>query len=160
MAIESVKGDLFANRRDAQALAQGCNCRGSMGAGIAVGFKARYPDMFEEYRRRCKAVPRGFNPGDVFLWKADGRPWVFNLATQEDYWRSRATYENIERVLAAMRETADAENVRSIAMPRIGAGYGGLSWRKCRIIVERVFDGWEGTLYVYDEFIPEDTSSG
>ena len=127
-----------------------------MGAGIAVGFKERYPEMYEEYRRRCKATPREFNPGDVFLWKDDERPWVFNLATQEDYWRSRATYDSIEAVTTAMRHLADDEGIESIAMPRIGAGYGGLSWKKCRAIIERVFEGWAGTLYIYDEFVPED----
>jgi len=74
MAIEYVKGDLFRNRYKAAAIAQGCNCKGSMGAGIAVGFKERYPEMFEEYRRRCKAKPREFNPGDVFLWHFHERP--------------------------------------------------------------------------------------
>jgi hypothetical protein len=47
MPIESVSGDLFANRFRAQALAHGCNCRGSMGAGIAIGFRDRYPERAE-----------------------------------------------------------------------------------------------------------------
>jgi O-acetyl-ADP-ribose deacetylase (regulator of RNase III) len=155
MPVQYVSGDLFANRYQAQALGQGCNCQGSMGAGIAVGFKIRYPAMFEEYRRRCKANPREFNPGDVFLWKADDQPWVFNLATQEDYWRSRATYEAIEQTLAAMRDQADQAKIQTIAVPRIGAGYGGLSWKKVRAIIDRLFDNWSGTLYVYDEYVPE-----
>jgi O-acetyl-ADP-ribose deacetylase (regulator of RNase III) len=156
--IQWVSGDLFSNRYDAQAFAQGCNCKGSMGAGIAVQFKERYPDMYEEYRRRCKATPREFNPGDVFLWKAEDKPWVFNLATQEDYWRSRATYEAIEKVLEGMKGLADQESVASIAMPRIGAGYGGLSWKKVRAIIERVFGEWAGTLVVYDTYVKEDTN--
>lgn len=130
MAIQYVSGDLFANRFKADAFAHGCNCKGSMGAGIAVEFKARYPDMFEEYRRRCTTAPRQFNPGDVFLWKDPEKPWVFNLATQEDYWRARATYENVETCLSTMIAIADHESVHTIALPRIGAGHGGLSWKK------------------------------
>jgi O-acetyl-ADP-ribose deacetylase (regulator of RNase III) len=72
MVIHYVAGDLFANEHGAQALAHGCNCIGSMGAGIAVGFRERYPDMYEEYRRRCKAQPHLFNPGDCLLWKEVG----------------------------------------------------------------------------------------
>lgn len=155
MPVEYISGDLFANRFNAKALAHGCNCQGSMGAGIAVGFKQRYPAMYEEYRRRCKAKPREFNPGDVFLWKEEGKPWVFNLATQEDYWRSRATYENIERCLSNMKHIADEEGILSIAIPRIGAGYGGLSWKKVKAIIDQVFQSWSGTLYVYDEYIAE-----
>jgi O-acetyl-ADP-ribose deacetylase (regulator of RNase III) len=149
MPIHFVSGDLFANEHHVDAFGHGCNCRGSMGAGIAVGFRERYPDMYEEYRRRCKAVPRQFNPGDCFLWKASNSPWVFNLATQEDYWRSRATYEAVERALTAMRMQADAEGVRSIAIPRIGTGYGRLSWKKLRPILERIFADWSGDLYVF-----------
>lgn len=156
--IRYISGDLFANEHHAQALAHGCNCQGSMGAGIAVRFRQRYPAMYEEYRRRCKATPRQFNPGDVLLWKDEQQPWVFNLATQENYWRSRATYDTIERVFQAMRAQADAEGIASIAMPRIGAGYGGLSWPKVRAIIERVFGDWTGALYVYEAFIPAQES--
>ena len=159
MPIELVKGDLFANRFGAQALAHGCNCRGSMGAGIATGFRDRYPEMYAEYRRRCKSRPREFNLGDAFLWKADDKPWVFNLGTQEGYWRTRASYEAIEAALASMREQADREGVASIAVPRLGAGYGGLSWKKVRAVVEKVFADWPGTLYVYEEYAPESAAS-
>jgi hypothetical protein len=96
-AISYVSGNLFTNAYSAQAFAHGCTCAGSMGAGIAVGFRERYPTMYEEYRRRCKASPREFTPGDVFLWKDAAQPCVFNLAPQEHYWPSRATYEAVER---------------------------------------------------------------
>ncbi len=155
IAISYVSGDLLTNACRVQAFAHGCNCAGAMGAGIAAGFRARYPAMYKEYRRRCKATPREFNPGDVFLWKDADQPWVFNLATQENYWRSRATYAAVEQALAALWTLADTEGVRSIAMPRIGVGYGGLSWRRVREIVERVFSGWEGTLFVYEEYVPD-----
>ncbi len=155
MPIEFISGDLFANRFKAQALAHGCNCQGSMGAGIAKGFKERYPEMFEEYRRRCKTEPRKFNLGDVLLWKAEGRPWVFNLATQERYWHARASYEAIEIALKKMKQRANREGITSIAIPRIGVGYGGLSWKKVRAIIEQTFGEWEGTLYVYEEYVPE-----
>lgn len=154
MPIEFVAGDLFANAHSAMAFAHGCNCQGSMGAGIAVGFRERYPEMYEQYRARCKAKPREFNLGDAWLWKAEGQPWVFNLGTQEGTWRARASYEAIETALCRMREMADVEAITSIAIPRIGVGYGGLSWKKVRAIVERVFADWPGRLVVYDEFVP------
>jgi len=53
-----------------------------------------------------------------------------------------------------MREQADAEGIDRIAIPRIGVGYGGLSWRKVRAIVESVFGVWDGTLVVYEEYVP------
>jgi O-acetyl-ADP-ribose deacetylase (regulator of RNase III) len=127
MPIRFVSGDLFDNDHGVQAIAHGCNCQGSMGAGVAKTIRARYPAMYEEYRSRCEAEPRRFNLGDCWLSKADDPPWVFNLGTQEGYWRSRASYEAIETALKEMRRQADAEGITSIAMPRIGVGYGGLS---------------------------------
>ena len=159
MPIQFLSGDLFANDIDAQVFAHGCNCQGSMGAGIAKGFRQCYPEMFEEYRWRCKAKPRQFNLGDAWLWKADGQPWVFNLGTQEGFWRVRASYEAIETALEDMKKQAIKEKIASIAMPRIGTGYGGLSWKKVRAIVERVLGDWPETLYVYEEFVPAKANS-
>jgi O-acetyl-ADP-ribose deacetylase (regulator of RNase III) len=158
MPIKFVSGDLFDDAHHAQAFAHGCNCQGSMGAGIAKSVRARYPEMHEEYRRRCKAQPRQFNLGDCWLWKAGNQPWVFNLGTQEGFWRSRASYEAIETALRSMRQQADVEEINRIAVPRIGVGYGGLSWKKVRAIVKAVFGDWEGTLVVYEEYVPGDSS--
>ncbi|MBN1430571.1 MAG: macro domain-containing protein [Anaerolineae bacterium] len=155
MPVHYVSGDLFANHYHAEAFAHGCNCQGSMGAGIAVGFKQRYPTMYKEYRRRCKTEPRQFNLGDVFLWQENGQPAVFNLGTQEGYRRARAGYQAIETALQVMKDLADVHTIRSIAMPRIGVGYGGLSWKKVRDIIEHVFGDWPGTLVVYEEYVPE-----
>ena len=77
-----------------------------------------------------------------------------STGTQERFWHARASYEAIEEALAKMRELADAEGIRSIAMPRICVGYGGLSWRKVRAIVERVFGDWPGRLVVSQEYVP------
>jgi O-acetyl-ADP-ribose deacetylase (regulator of RNase III) len=153
MPIVAVSGDLFANRYHAQALAQGCNCQGSMGAGIAKQFRDRYPAMYEAYRQRCKAQPRRFNLGTCWLWKDPERPWVFNLGTQEGYWHSRASYEAIAICLRRMRQRANREQIGTIAMPRIGTGHGGLSWARVRAIVDRAFATWRGTLYVYEDYV-------
>lgn len=154
VAIEFISGDLFLNAHSAEAFAHGCNCQGSMGAGIAVGFRERYPEMFEQYRMLCKSTPRQFNLGDAWLWKESCKPSVFNLGTQEAVWRARASYDAIEAALTRMLHSADAEGIKSIAIPRIGVGYGGLSWRKVRAIIERVCGAWPGILFVYEEFIP------
>jgi len=81
------------------------------------------------------------------------------LGTQEGYWRSRASYEAIETALKEMRGQADSEGITCIAMPRIGVGYGGLSWKKVRAIVEAVFGDWRGTLVVYEEYVPSESAA-
>lgn len=80
------------------------------------------------------------------------------MTSFEDYWRSRASYDAIETALRSMREQADAKGVTRIAAPRIGVGYGGLSWKKVRAIIEAVFEDWRGTLVVYEEYVAGDSS--
>ncbi|HSA98453.1 MAG TPA: macro domain-containing protein [Candidatus Nitrosotenuis sp.] len=154
MPINFVSGNIFLNDHNVQAFAHGCNCQGVMGAGIAVRFKKEYPEMFNEYRRRCKAKPRQFNVGDAFLWKEKNKPFVFNLGTQEAPGR-HATYQAVEQALANMMSQVDAEGITSIAIPRIGAGYGGLKWEKVRKVIEKVFEEWSGNLFVYEGYQPE-----
>jgi O-acetyl-ADP-ribose deacetylase (regulator of RNase III) len=91
-----------------------------------------------------------------WLWQAHGQPCVFNLGTQEGIWRARASYEAIETALTSMRQQANRGDIMSIAMPRIGAGLGGLSWKKVRVVVEKAFADWPGILYVYEEYAPEE----
>ena len=151
MHVQYVTGDVFVNRVGAEALAHGCNCAGSMGAGVEVGFRERYPAMFEEFRRRCRAKPKEFDLGSVFLWREPGAPAVFNLGTQPRPGRG-ATYPVVEAALKALRAAADESGIRSVAMPRIAAGYGGLSWKKVRALIDSAFAEWPGTVYVYEEF--------
>ncbi len=110
--------------------------------------------MFNEYRRLCKAKPRQFNVGGAFLWKENGKPCVFNLGTQE-LPGPHATYPAVEKSLLNMISQADVEGITSIAVPKIGAGYGGLRWDKVRNLIERLFEKWSGDLFVYEDYEPK-----
>lgn len=79
MPVTFETGDLFSTA-EIGAFAHGCNCAGAMGKGIAVSFRERWPEMYEEYRRLCKAGD--FALGDVFVWEVGGEA-VFNLGTQK-----------------------------------------------------------------------------
>lgn len=137
-------GDLF-GCGDADALAHGCNCAGAMGAGIAVQFKKRWPDMFLEYKRRCE--DGSFAPGSVFLWERSS-PKVFNLGTQA-HWRVGATEAAVRDSVALMLRTAEAMSMRRVAMPRIGAGLGGLPWTKVESLLREAAAGSRVELAVY-----------
>jgi O-acetyl-ADP-ribose deacetylase (regulator of RNase III) len=122
MPLHLIEGDLF--ELDVPALGHGNNCRGAMGAGIAVEFKRRYPDMYRAYRKRCLAGD--FNLGDVFVWLAPDRV-IYNLATQPVPEPS-ATLDAIERSVRAALDDAEQRGIRRVGIPRIGAGLGGLAW--------------------------------
>lgn len=111
--------------------AHGCNCAGAMGKGIAVQFKKKFPKMYLEYKHMC--TNGEFNLGDVFLYNY-GKGYVFNLGTQTS-WKTKADIKAIEQSLNKMLKIATEQNITKIALPKIGAGLGGLDWRKVEDVI-------------------------
>ena len=149
MPASFLSGDLFAYP-GLDALAHGCNCAGAMGKGIAVEFRARFPQMYEEYKRRCKEGR--FRPGDVFEW-AEGAMTVYNLGTQAT-WRTKAKLGDVETALRTMVELASIRRVKRIGLPRIGAGLGGLDWSFVRDFISKLGDTTATELVVFESFDP------
>jgi O-acetyl-ADP-ribose deacetylase (regulator of RNase III) len=143
-----LKGDLF-RHPGLHALAHGCNCAGSMGKGIAVEFRKRFPVMYAKYKKRCEEGT--FKPGDVYMW-TDGAITVFNLGTQKS-WKTKATLPAVEEALGKMVALAESHGVRRVGLPRIGAGLGALPWEKVRGLLERVGQGTKVELVVFEEFV-------
>lgn len=131
MPIEYRFGDLFTS--DAQALAHGCNTKGLMGAGIALQFQNRYPEMFTDYRIKC--LTGQFVPGSYYAYKAPDGKIILNLATQT-YPGAFAKCEWIEASL--LRVLQDMPDLKTIALPTIGAGLGGLRWEEVQQTLQRV----------------------
>lgn len=142
MPIEYQTGDLFTT--SAQALAHGCNCKGVMGAGIALAFRRRYTGMFNGYRSMC--LNGNFQPGDYFAYSAPDGKIILNLATQV-YPGACAKVEWIESALTKVLE--DLPNLKTIALPQIGAGLGGLDWEDVKDMLERLANKTETLFIVY-----------
>jgi O-acetyl-ADP-ribose deacetylase (regulator of RNase III) len=102
---------------------------GSMGAGIAVEFRRRWPEMYAEYRRLYRSGE--LQPGGIHVFQASDRT-VDNLATQHGVYRGAARQEWVR---AAARAAAQLP-LEGLALPRVGAGLGGLSWPDVRAILE------------------------
>jgi len=147
MPVTFVEGDLFLSR--AQTLAHGVNCRGKMGKGIAVEFRRRFPDMYQEYRRRCHH--RLLKPGGYYLEKTTD-PWVLNLATQDRVGGAELAF--VASCLQLLAQQHDREGITSIAMPRIAAGLGGLVWQDVKELIQRVAGPLPITVVVYEDFVP------
>jgi O-acetyl-ADP-ribose deacetylase (regulator of RNase III) len=142
MPIEYVTGDIF--ETDAQTIAHGCNTRGRMGAGIALEIRRRHPAMFQQYRRLC--YKRLFRPGEYFLWK-ESTPWILNLATQGDTLGAKP--EILQRCFEDFCRYYAYEGITSLALPRVGAGLGGLEWDEVRELMERAWGGLPISVRVY-----------
>lgn len=127
------EGNIF-NLQGIKNYAHGCNCAGAMGKGIAVQFKEKFPKMYIEYKRLCKEGL--FSLGDVFTYKYDNGT-VFNLGTQAT-WKTKAEINAVENAFIKMLVYASQHNVAKIALPKIGAGLGGLNWNDVKAVIDRV----------------------
>jgi O-acetyl-ADP-ribose deacetylase (regulator of RNase III) len=145
LPLEQRQGDLFADKT-ISALAHGCNCAGSMGRGIAVEFRKRWPAMYDAYRAECKAGR--FRPGTVFVWDGPDTT-IFNLATQP-FPGPSARPDFIHDSLKEAARIAESRSISLMGMPRIGAGYGGLEWAEVKRILDAVGTETEVVLAVYE----------
>ncbi len=133
--IETTKGNLLEAPVDA--LVNTVNTAGIMGRGIALQFKQAYPRMFAAYEAACKA-------GEVRLGRmhvfdigglAGGPRWIINFPTK-GHWRTRSRMQDIEAGLADLVATIRRLGIRSIAIPPLGCGNGGLDWGEVRPRIE------------------------
>lgn len=117
------RGDLFLSQ--AQTLVNTVNCAGIMGAGVALEFKQRFRAMYEDYVRRCR---RGeLRLGQPYLFKDLVGPWVLNFPTKQ-HWRSASNLDDIVAGLEYLRAHYREWGIRSLAVPPLGCGQGGLDW--------------------------------
>lgn len=140
MTIKFENGDLFSS--GAEALVNTVNCVGVMGKGVALEFKRRWPENFKFYKKHCET--KWLRPGRVLvfdrggMFAGDSVRYVFNFPTK-DHWRSKSNMGFIDTGLDSMMEEIERLSVRSIAMPPLGCGNGGLEWDEVRpLIVEKV----------------------
>ncbi len=99
-----------------------------MGKGIAVMFKQRFPKNMTEYANACKAGT--VVTGKVFVTETCelmGSRWIFNFPTKQ-HWRHGSRMEWIETGLIDFRQFILDNQVKSIAIPALGVGSGGLDW--------------------------------
>lgn len=146
-------GDIF-SIDEVTSYAHGCNCQGKMGRGIAVQMRKKFPKMYEIYHQLC--IEEEFRPGDIFVHNY-GNGYVFNLATQE-HWNipgKLAKLEHIDSSMRKMMEYALENNIKSIALPKIGAGLGGLNWDDVKEVIERISGEYQSVdLYVVENYKP------
>jgi O-acetyl-ADP-ribose deacetylase (regulator of RNase III) len=132
--IRFLQGDIL--QAKAEALVNTVNCVGVMGRGIALQFKNVFPANFRVYEAACR---RGeVQPGRMFVvdtGKLTGPQYIINFPTKR-HWRGKSRIEDIEAGLGALVDEIRARNIRSIAIPPLGSGLGGLNWSEVRPLIE------------------------
>src|SRR3990172_6678858 len=135
--IQNATGNLL--EAEAEALVNTVNCVGFMGKGIALQFKQAWPENFDAYAKACKAGE--VRPGRMFIWET-GRminpKFIINFPTKRD-WRGKSRIEDIKSGLRALIVDVRRLGIRTIAVPPLGCGNGGLDWRAVRPLIEAAF---------------------
>lgn len=126
--IQFQTGNIFDSK--AEALVNTVNTEGVMGKGIALQFKNLFPLNYKEYRKICKAGQLAV--GQLLVVKdtsllSGGDKWIINFPTKTT-WRKPSEYSYIEEGLQELVKVIQEKNIRSIAIPPLGAGNGGLEW--------------------------------
>jgi len=132
--IEYKQDDIL--RADFEALVNTVNCVGVMGRGIALQFKKAFPQNFKAYATACKNEE--VQPGRMFVFKTGQLTYphyIINFPTKR-HWRGASRIEDIDAGLQALVETIGQYEIRSIAIPPLGSGLGGLNWSEVKSRIE------------------------
>ena len=140
--IRYTKGNLLEANSDA--LVNTVNCVGVMGKGIALQFKQAFPENYEKY---CQACERGeVKPGRMFVFATGnlmGTKFIVNFPTNR-HWKGKSKIEDVDRGLDSLVETIRANRIKTIAVPPLGCGNGGLDWAEVRNLIQGKLGRVEG----------------
>lgn len=135
--ITETQGNLL--QAQAEALVNTVNTVGVMGKGIALQFRRAFPAMAREYERAAK---RGeVQLGHMHIWENDamsGPRWIINFPTK-GHWKARSRLVDVTTGLADLIDVVRSHEIRSIAVPPLGCGNGGLDWAEVRPLIEAAF---------------------
>lgn len=131
--MKFIKGNLLDS--EAQALVNTVNTVGVMGKGIALQFKERFPENFRAYSRACKNGE--VKTGKMFVFDEltiNGQKTIINFPTKEQWFR-KSQYKYIEEGLQDLVSVIQHKKLKSVAIPPLGAGNGGLNWNKVKMLM-------------------------
>lgn len=147
--IEFTQGDIL--RADVEAIVNTVNCVGVMGRGIALQFKKAYPANFTAYLEACNN--KQVQPGKMFVFDTQqlANPrFIINFPTKR-HWKGASRIEDIESGLEALISTIQEKQIKSIAIPPLGAGLGGLDWTLVRQKIETYLANLDDVnIFVYE----------
>ena len=135
----------------AEALVNTVNRVGVMGKGIALQFKNMFPNNFKIYAKACK--DKELKVGTLLVTEEEsllsGKKIIVNFPTKTS-WRLPSEYIFIEKGIDELVKVIKDKNIKSIAIPPLGAGNGGLDWNKVKPILEKNLKDLDSEIYIYE----------
>ncbi len=153
MSLDIIKGNLFTS--NCQTLVNTVNCVGVMGAGIALEFRLRYPQMYERYVEICNS--QLLDIGKLWLYKSEHR-WVLNFPTKKN-WKRASKIEFLQLGLQKFVDTYKDKGITSIAFPLLGTLNGGIAENESLQVMTKYLykcDDINVEIYIYDPSSPDD----
>lgn len=157
--IEFKTGDIL--QTDAEALVNTVNCVGIMGRGVALQFKNVFPENFKAYAAACSREE--VQPGRMFVFETGflaNPKYIINFPTKR-HWRGKSRMEDIDAGLKALVVVIRERGIRSIAIPPLGSGLGGLEWSEVRSRIEAALRGMDAVhAVVFEPHASQDPQPG
>ena len=139
-------GDIF--KSNAQIITNTVNCVGVMGKGLALAYKKKYPEMFNDYKTRCEKGD--VSPGRPYIWEND-EVQILNFPTKR-HWKQDSLLSDIEEGLKYLSQNYAQLGISSLALPPLGCGLGGLNWSDVKSLINKYLGPIEDLdVYVYEK---------
>lgn len=130
----------------AQTLVNPVNTAGVMGKGLALAFKQRYPEMYQQYRELCHAGQ--LEIGKLHVYRMLDQT-IVNFPTKK-HWRNSSQIEYIEAGLAEFVRSYSQHGITSVSFPQLGCGHGGLDWKEqVQPVMERYLKDLPIPVYIH-----------
>jgi O-acetyl-ADP-ribose deacetylase (regulator of RNase III) len=151
--IEFVSGDILKSK--AEAIAHGVAPNDHFNQGLALSLREQWPSLYKDFRHYCHT--QKVSEGDLWSWKGAGGPVIFNLFTQmeaesKDGHPGSASESNVNSCLKHLAKEVKQKNLKSLALPKIATGVGGLSWDVVRPLIMKHFSELDVKVVVYEKY--------
>jgi len=138
-------GNIF--NSSAQVITNTINCVGVMGKGLALAYKNKFPEMYNDYKQKCNEGQ--VKAGQPYLWEND-QVQVLNFPTKR-HWKQASLLEDVEEGLKYLASNYSDMGISSIALPPLGCGLGGLNWADVKNLINKYLGSIEDLdVYVYE----------
>ena len=120
----------------ADAIINTVNTVGVMGKGLALQFKKAFPDNFKVYKKACD--DQGLVTGEVLtveLNSINAPFYIINFPTKA-HWKGKSKLEYIEQGLSSLKSEVKRLGLKSVALPALGSGLGGLDWHAVDSLIQ------------------------
>ncbi|MEB3340507.1 DarT ssDNA thymidine ADP-ribosyltransferase family protein [Okeania sp.] len=163
--ISLIRGDMFFSNM--QTLTVSVNCVGVMGKGLASTAKYRFPDVYVRYQEVCKS--KYLQIGKPYLYKRESsvkeqlgdskfflpqdflnneQKWFLLFPTKK-HWRNASEIEDIKNGLEWLANNYQKQGIKSLAMPALGRGLGGLDWEDVGPLMCKYLTSMDITVAIY-----------